>query len=50
MPKCLAPIALSRRKLSTICSSVMPYLASPGLSITWKPSLLAPRLKVPPGL
>ena len=28
----------------------MPYLASPGLSITWKPSLLSPSWKVPPGL
>ena len=37
-------------ELSIICSSVMPYLASPGLSMTWKPSSLSPSWNVPPGL
>lgn len=49
-PKCLAPKALSLRKPSVSCARVKPYLASPGVSMTWKPSSLAPMEKVPPGL
>ena len=50
MPKFLAPSSFRRVKACFICSLVIPYLASPGLSMTWKPSLLSPRVKVPPGL
>lgn len=45
MPNSLAPFSLRMRKASTIWSDVMPYLASPGLSIM---SLLI--LNTPPGL
>lgn len=49
-PKLLAPLALSSRNAWAIWGRVMPYLASPGVSMTWKPSLLSPRVNTPPGL
>ena len=45
MPNSFAPFAFRILNASKICSVVIPYLASPGLSIM---SLLI--LKIPPGL
>ena len=49
-PKVLAPLAFSALKAWAIWGRVMPYLASPGVSITWSPSLPSPRVNTPPGL
>ena len=50
MPNRLAPSSFRRRNAWASWGRVMPYLASPGLSITWKPSSLSPRANTPPGL
>ena len=45
MPKCLVPRAMRRLMAPAIWSSVMPYLASRGISM-----MVLPREKEPPGL
>ena len=49
-PKYLAPLAFSSRNAWAIWGRVMPYLASPGVSMTCTPSFPSPRVKTPPGL
>ena len=45
MPKCFTPYAFNFRNASFICSLVMPYLASLGVSM-----MALFRVKSPPGL